>query len=779
MPSHIRMSNQQLARQTALAAQKTALSVSLLIGSNRDWPAQDRIAFAAAERMAITTYSSIFNSSPKLEPAQLLIFDDAHAGEQYVAEAFRVQITRAEVPEAYSNSLDAIAPGLDGLYLEQLRSGSGKSALGSSPRLVVPAQDENILKNLDRALATASNPDVEFRFQMIRKGLAGCLVFVGPDSIYIRPLVPPTHENRIFRDARQRIYLSATLGYGGELERAFGRFPIERLPLPSSSQEPRAGRRFFLFPALVEDTTPDEAIEEITRQAGKALVLTPDTQSAQNLSTRLACDNWPILDNRNIDTSLAQFAGAVNGVCGLANRYDGIDLPGDACWLVVLQGLPDSLSLMERFLNDRARAGSTSAERIRTRVIQGTGRCTRDPDDTAIVAVCGPDLTNYLSRPDTRSALGPELQAEIDFGRAHSALPLEEVVQLVQAFLSSDRAEFREGEAYIASRRRDVTVNAPEGSEVLAQSAGSEVTACVEAWSGRWSEAGQELYDAAAILGQGGEATRGYRAFLLHLSGTWKHRAGVKRSSPELQSTGLALTDQAIEAARPSHWPREMKPFETGQYSTAAQLDRIAARKLSERLRTRGKTKIRDKVQEMLTNLDQTQARPYESALRHLGEMIGAEAWKPKEDGRCDSVWRWDDELWIAVEAKSGQNPDRLIPRKDIRQINDQLETLRHDLSANEIPDASVALLVTPRQILAPDAVGSAGPHIFLNTPTEILAIGNSIRLALDELIELGGLKEGSAFRRRIIETYQRHGVLPSQLLDRLTKKPAGNPPRR
>lgn len=770
---------QQLARQTASAAQKAALSVSLLIGRNQDWPVQDRTAFAAAERVAVTTYSSIFNSSPKLESAQLVIFDDAHAAEQYVAEAYSVRITRADAPEEYTNSLNAIAPGLDGLYLEQLRGDSGTSALGSSPRLVLPAQDEDMLRNLDRALAAISDSDIEFRFRMIRRGLASCLVFVEPDSIYIRPLLPPTHENRIFRDARQRMYLSATLGRGGELERAFGRARIQRLPLPSSSQEPRAGRRFFLFPALVEDATPNETVEAIAQRVGKALILTPDAQSARGLSTRLAGERWPTFDNQNIDTSLSQFATATRGVCGLANRYDGIDLPGDACRLVILHGLPDALSPMERFLNDRARAGSTSAERIRTRVIQGTGRCTRNPDDTAIVAVCGPDLTNYLSRPDTRNALRPELQAEIDFGREHSALPLEQLLQLVQAFLDPDRAAFREGESYIASRRRDVTVNAPEGSEILAQSANIEVAACAEAWSGRWSEAGQELYEAAAILGQGEESIRGYRAFLLHLSGTWKYRAGVERSSAELQSVGLSLTDQAIEAARPSHWPREMKPLAAEQYPTADNVDRVGAQRLGDRLRTRGKSKVRDQVDEMLANLDQPQARPYETALRYLGEMIGAEAWKPKEGGRCDSVWRWDDELWVVIEAKSDQRADALISRKDLRQIGDQLETLRHDLDASEIPESSFALLVTPRQVLAPDAIGSAGPHVFLTTPEDILAIANSIRLALDELIERGNLKETGKVRRRIVETYQRHGVLPSQLLDRLTKRPAGDPLRR
>ena len=54
-------------------------------------------------------------------------------------------------------------------------------------------------------------------------GLAACCVYLSYGGIQIRPMIPPTFENRVFSRAGQRVYLSATLGSGGELERAFGR----------------------------------------------------------------------------------------------------------------------------------------------------------------------------------------------------------------------------------------------------------------------------------------------------------------------------------------------------------------------------------------------------------------------------------------------------------------------------------------------------------------------------------------------------------------------------
>ena len=73
------------------------------------------------------------------------------------------------------------------------------------------------------------------------------------------------------------------------------------------------------------------------------------------------------------------FSGQRRAILALAGRYDGIDLPDSACRLVVLDGLPDAAHLQETFLAARVRASSALEERIRTRVVQGAGRCTRGP----------------------------------------------------------------------------------------------------------------------------------------------------------------------------------------------------------------------------------------------------------------------------------------------------------------------------------------------------------------------------------------------------------------
>ena len=53
---------------------------------------------------------AIFNVAPKLTTADLLVFDDAHAGEQYVSKAYTVSVPRGVHDSIYGDVLEAIAP---------------------------------------------------------------------------------------------------------------------------------------------------------------------------------------------------------------------------------------------------------------------------------------------------------------------------------------------------------------------------------------------------------------------------------------------------------------------------------------------------------------------------------------------------------------------------------------------------------------------------------------------------------------------------------------------
>ena len=84
---------------------------------------------------------------------------------------------------------------------------------------------------LREALGAHAGGHNAYASEMIADALEYCLVYVSWNEILVRPLIPPTSEHHPFADAQQRIYMSATFGSGGELERSFGVPRIERLPV--------------------------------------------------------------------------------------------------------------------------------------------------------------------------------------------------------------------------------------------------------------------------------------------------------------------------------------------------------------------------------------------------------------------------------------------------------------------------------------------------------------------------------------------------------------------
>jgi hypothetical protein len=116
------------------------------------------------------------------------------------------------------------------------------------------------IEQIDRILAASCRDDAtRFQFEMIRPGLPACLFHLSPTGWYLRPMTPPTFDHPAFTDLAQRIYLSATLGDAGELERAFGRTGITRIPVPPAWERTGAGRRFFVFPDLATGRPPATA----------------------------------------------------------------------------------------------------------------------------------------------------------------------------------------------------------------------------------------------------------------------------------------------------------------------------------------------------------------------------------------------------------------------------------------------------------------------------------------------------------------------------------------
>jgi hypothetical protein len=412
----------QLVNQVAeQAEEKYGLTVLAFTGRTVDYSPTAKAEYRHADRIAITTHSSLFNTNPFFHDADLVIVDDAHAAENYVAALWSVRVERLKPAHA---SLHAALRGVLKSVLEPISFArlSGKLE-GSADRSWVdkiPAPEfakvrDQIVEILD---VHAENADLKYQWSMVRDHLFACHLYLSCDEILIRPLIPPSWALAAFSQPKQRIYMSATLGPGGDLERLMGRRAIFRLPIPEGWDRHGVGRRFFVFPEM--SCRKDDATElrrQFMNRAGRSVVLVPSDRARDEIVKDVRDGlGFSIFTADDIENSKKPFITTSQAVAIVANRYDGIDFPGEECRLLFVEGLPTAVNLQERFLMARMGASALFNERVQTRVLQALGRCTRSLEDYSAVVVSGGELPDYLSDIRRRKFLHPELQAEIKFG---------------------------------------------------------------------------------------------------------------------------------------------------------------------------------------------------------------------------------------------------------------------------------------------------------------------------------------------------------------------------
>jgi Rad3-related DNA helicase len=122
---------------------------------------------------------------------------------------------------------------------------------------------------------------------MVRSHLHACQIYISSTEFLIRPLLAPTWQHAPYQNARQRIFMSATLGAGGDLERLTGRRAIKRLQVPEGWDRQGIGRRFFIFPDSSLEADDVSALRQhLMRRAGRSLVLVPSNQQADEIRKR-------------------------------------------------------------------------------------------------------------------------------------------------------------------------------------------------------------------------------------------------------------------------------------------------------------------------------------------------------------------------------------------------------------------------------------------------------------------------------------------------------------
>jgi hypothetical protein len=763
-------STKQLCAQVHRLAQKYGIPTSLLTGHQADYDEADFYRYQQGKALAISSYSGLFNTNPRIDDPHVIICDDAHAAEGFISDMWTLRVKRDDHPDLFQRAFSLLKGVMSETAAYRVEAPNEKSE--KIVELVSPIafwEVKNQLADLVMAFLEKST-SVKYPWKLIGQHVSACNLYCSSETVEIRPILPPTLTHPPYADARQRIYMSATLGEDGDLERSFGIKKIDRLPVPEGWDKRGTGRRLVLFPELSSKIGPD-FLERLIPDAKRTLILVPNNRLRDTFANELKAE-CTVFSGQEVEEHVEAFRKHSGpAVLILANRYDGMDFPGDDCRALLICNLPTGASLQESFFTQRLKAFLVARDRIRTRVTQAMGRCTRDESDFSIVLVFGDELVKWFCTTENVRGMHPELQAEISFGLTNSTEGTTETfLHMCKAFLTRspewDRAEDAiKGER--AKRRKVVDV----GSPALQKAAELEIEFTYCLWNGQYEKA----YRAAdAVLGclSGGEEMRAYQCF-------WQHQAAVaaflnwrQTSQDSFRNVAIERLNNAakgnfgihwlsalagklggkspsVEEPMPSDWVSGLEALLAEVGLVGPKFDRIVA--------------------EQSTFIRATEAKKFHQGLNFLGRMLGAITHEWKGDAKPDGFWRYGFSEGFVFEAKTEEFVTGDIAVKTVRQAMTHEKCVRDDALVPVFAPC-YTVVVSPRTTIETEARTHA-QKLFHCQHDVLVELFDRAAAALTELRTVASNKSQDLILAEALKIYGKHGCLPKSVKAMLLSK--------
>lgn len=671
--------NQLVHQVVEQANLKYGLKAIAFCGKQKDYSPKDKSSFLMSEALGVTTYSSFFALNSFFKDVDVLIMDDVHSCEDYIISNWTIQIDSettifTEIAELLKNCISEV----DYKYLlEEEYLPDVASWCNMLPMPLALNKLDELQLILQHGIASGTSNF--YAYSRISENLQECNIYIANRKILIRPWIAPTMSFKAFADAKQRILMSATLGRSGELERITGIEKICRLPIVNDWDKKGLGRKFFTFPDLsLGEDEQGEVVMALQNLCKKSVFLVPDSQSAKAIKGFYTehISSAKIFEAKDIEESKQSFVDCPEGTAILANRFDGIDFSDDASRLLFIWNLPKTTNLQERFLITRMGASKLYAERIRTRIIQAVGRCSRNPSDFSIVCVIGDSIQNDLTKQEKIKQFPPELRAEIQFGLENSVdySTVKDVIEQARDFL--DRNEnWQEAEEYIVDLRNDYWDEIDEVekqvNDKLQKSAVLELKFQYSLWKKDYKAAFGFACDIIGVLNA--PVLSGYKCF-------WNYMAGCmafylfQQGQSEYRTSGIQYLEEALKENISIRWLSglseklfcaENKDIEENDFffDCVERLENVftslpTAQKLEKR------------IKKILDDLNSLDGKVFERGHKELGELLGYISHNPSSTGAPDPYWIINENNVVVSEDKIYEEKEQIksIPISDVSE---------------------------------------------------------------------------------------------------------------
>lgn len=720
--------NKTLARQMEREAGALGIDVVRMEGTRADITPAQRRAYQRANAVAIMNYWVYFNQNPAIDPASLLIMDDAHLAEHCLHSLFSVQVDRFDHPTLFSSVIHELARRFPDYGVIQDALDETAPPVASAELISFLDQDSacaRLKEIFDASPDVEADTDLRFRWGRLRDRLSEANLYISHGSLWLRPAVYPLIDNPYYAQADQRMYFSATIGDAGDLARRLGTHQITKVEVAREHRETTYGRRLLVMNTSEHRTIP----ERMGRVILAALAVHPKSvwlcaSKSDALAWRQAVTAWlnehGHLNPRtwlltSLGNEIDEFKSAQAGHLFVGGRFDGMDFKANECRLVVLATLPRAINLQEEFYTAYLRDSGFMLRRRNQRIVQSLGRCNRASDDYAIYVLADPRFAVHLGRETQRVGLPGNVIAEIDQAEDATELSDDALVESVERFLAERFDEYDDD-------LRDHLVAVPDRPpDEVDEDSSDEVSAWLEMYQRQNYRRAAEHFSAAIATSQAGPEMGAFlrwcEAKAMFLAGEQGDRAATEDA--------LRLFERAIGHGRTSSWFNRQRSSLNRYRARDGQIGgedaddyaQAVIRVFDDRLEGFGvrDTKFQRWVDRTTATLNSEHHNEFLSGVVTLGELLGYTVTKPRHTAATDCRWRavfGNVREAVTFELKIEHVPSGEINPTDVGQAHNQLARAQQELGERGFTIRGT--IVTHLTAIAPAAAASRGSISFV-----------------------------------------------------------------
>jgi len=609
----------------------------------------------------ITTYAAVFNGRSIFRDHEIrgIVFDDAHVAGNFVRGQFTLKIPKGhsafeEVAELFRSHF--VRNGQVHQFAEALAG--DWFALLFVPAFEVQANAVRLGKILLEHGVDKDAPTM-FPWAYLKDRLARCAVFISGSGIEITPVLLPVSDLPFFGRNVRRVYLTATMPSEVEFIRTFGVGKV--VPIAPSGKSGEAQRQFLFVRGEDDEERRQKALKLVEKQ--KACIIAPSDRVAEEW-----CPPAIKFDRAQGHAAIEAFAKSKNpDKLALAARYDGIDLPGDACRVLILAGLPQGETLIDRFIDQTLRIERLRTAHVATRVVQAIGRIFRSNTDHGAVLVTNHDLERWLVDPQNLRYMPGLLQRQIKLG-IELRRNVEEGQATPEDLLNAVLTGRKDWDTLYAGHvgAFETHDQRPEPTWFV-EAVARERLAFDKLWKGNYAAAANEY---AAIAKDNEERDPRLSAWYRHWEGLAYSLAGDAAAATRAY---LQAANERSELGRP--YTKQGLIVAGGDLKPSPQAERIA------NIWTQRGVKVFQEITQTKKDLAYGPGtNSVEQALRDMGELLGLQASRPeKEHGTGpDVLWQsLEHKAGAAIEAKTNKKDGSQYRKKDdIGQFHDHVQWL-------------------------------------------------------------------------------------------------------